>query len=125
MPKSKIFFVLPIVTVLLILLNYSQVLAQSPSTPSAKPAPVISDYAKDVQEGKQNIVSDAKAQQNQKDQKDNENVNTKEVNQEGVNEIGNKENIENDESQEDASNLNNGGGPDDNKQNMGNQRNNY
>jgi len=92
--------------VLLTLFRSLRVSAQTAATTSPTTGTVISDFAKDVQEGKQTTLNDVEVQNNQKDAKENEDVNAKEANQEGVNEVGPKENIENDENKENANNLN-------------------
>lgn len=79
--KNKIvFLIIPITVTALVLFGYSTTLAQSPAsgTPSANTAPIISDYAKDVQDGEKAIVNDINAQNNQKGAKDNENTSGKE-----------------------------------------------
>ncbi len=76
-------------------MSYSIVHAQSLSTITATgSAIVISDYALDIQNGQKDIANDSQAQQNQKDEQDNENVNTQEVDQEGVKGTESKDKIE-------------------------------
>lgn len=78
MKNKAILLITPAVATLLILFGYSTILAQTPktSTPSATPDTtlVISDYAKDVQDGERETANDVDAQNNQKHTKENEDV---------------------------------------------------
>ncbi len=91
MKLNKLILPAFLVTALLLIFSYSAVThAQSPvvstSNPTLIPTPttVKSDFAVDLQAGEESTANDQEAQQNQKDQKDNENV--------GVNEQGEVEN---------------------------------
>jgi hypothetical protein len=104
MYRIKIYSLLSI-PLLLVTLTFSintPVFAQSPATNH-----IVSDYAKDAQEGEKDIANNQQAQKNQRDNKDVENIDTKEVNQEGVNEVDSTENIQSDENQMNENDLNN------------------
>lgn len=82
MKYKVVFLIVPIAVIILILPGYSTILAQSPVASTASAAPnttsIISDYAKDVQDGEQANANDVDAQINQKGAKDNENTAGKE-----------------------------------------------
>lgn len=82
MKNKAILITIPVAVAILILSGYSTILAQTPtaSTSSATrdTTPVISDYAKDVQDGEQATANDVDAQNNQKHAKENEDIEGKE-----------------------------------------------
>lgn len=75
---KKIFFQsLIIITLLFVFSNIYHANAQTITVPTITPlvvAPVISDYAKDIDDGKKEILTDPEAKNNQKEIDDNEDV---------------------------------------------------
>ncbi len=130
MNKQFLLLTTPFLGIVLTLVIYTKVFAQSPSAantatpsvsvPSGTPTPtlVISDFAKDLEKGKQEAINDEEAQKNQKDQKDSENV--------GVNEQGEVMNGQLGVNQEDLvesdGDLNSEGKNEDNKSSMREKR---
>ncbi len=110
-----------IISALLLATSYTTIThAQSPvvstGSPTLIPTPttVKSDFALDLEQGEQAIANDLEAQQNQKDQKDNENV--------GVNEQGEVENnveqIDEQDMEQSGDDLNQEAEGEDNKDSM-------
>lgn len=103
-----------LLTFLLVLsTSYAQTQAISPNPTGS--IMVISDYAKDVKEGKNSLLNDTAAQNNQKDVKNNENIEGKEEtemvetveNIEPQEALEPQENIENDSEVNDSNNVQN------------------
>ena len=80
MNRKITFLIIPIFVLTLSLFRYPVVLAQTTSSASSTQtgSTVISDYAKDVQEGEKDTANDQDAQNNQKGAKENENTEGKE-----------------------------------------------